>query len=107
MVLLGSSLVVSLFVDLRFAATLIGYALLTVAYSWKLKKIPLLDVFVLSSFYTIRIWSGGLISGTPVSDWLMAFSLFFFLSLAMAKRYSELQSASKVIDEEVLVGAIR
>ena len=99
MVLLGSSLVVSLFVDLRFAATLIGYAVLTVAYSWKLKKIPLLDVFVLSSFYTIRIWSGGLISGTPVSDWLMAFSLFFFLSLAMAKRYSELQSASKVVDE--------
>jgi 4-hydroxybenzoate polyprenyltransferase len=56
-------------------------------------------VFVLSSFYTIRIWSGGLISGTPVSDWLMAFSLFFFLSLAMAKRHSELQRAGKLTED--------
>jgi 4-hydroxybenzoate polyprenyltransferase len=97
--LTGSSLLGALFVDPRFAATLFGYAILTVAYSWKLKKVPLLDVFVLSSFYTIRIWSGGLISGTPVSDWLMAFSLFFFLSLAMAKRHSELQRAGKLAED--------
>jgi 4-hydroxybenzoate polyprenyltransferase len=97
--LTGSSLLVAILVDRRFAATLFVYALLTVAYSWKLKKIPLLDVFVLSSFYTIRIWSGGLISGTPVSDWLMAFSLFFFLSLAMAKRHSELQCATKLVED--------
>jgi 4-hydroxybenzoate polyprenyltransferase len=97
--LTGSSLLAALFVDPRFAATLFGYAILTVAYSWKLKKIPLLDVFVLSSFYTIRIWSGGLISGTPVSDWLMAFSLFLFLSLAMAKRHSELQRAGKFVED--------
>jgi 4-hydroxybenzoate polyprenyltransferase len=88
----------AVFVDPRFAATLFGYAVLTVAYSWKLKKIPLLDVFVLSSFYTVRIWSGGIISGTPVSDWLMAFSLFFFLSLAMAKRHSELQRTGKLVE---------
>jgi 4-hydroxybenzoate polyprenyltransferase len=97
--LTGSSLLAAVFVDPRFAATLLAYAILTVAYSWKLKKIPLLDIFVLSSFYTIRIWSGGIISGTPVSDWLMAFSLFFFLSLAMAKRHSELQRAGKLVEE--------
>jgi 4-hydroxybenzoate polyprenyltransferase len=97
--LTGTSLVAAVFVDPLFAATLFAYAILTVAYSWKLKKIPLLDVFVLSSFYTIRIWSGGIISGTPVSDWLMAFSLFFFLSLAMAKRHSELQRAGKLVEE--------
>lgn len=98
-VLVGCSLIVSAFVDLRFAAALLGYAVVTVAYSWKLKRLPLLDVFVLSSFYTIRIWAGALISGIPVSDWLMAFSLFFFLSLAMAKRHSELQRASKLVEE--------
>jgi 4-hydroxybenzoate polyprenyltransferase len=97
--LTGTSLLAALLIDSRFAATLLGYAILTVAYSWKLKKIPLLDVFVLSSFYTIRIWSGGLISGTLVSDWLMAFSLFFFLSLAMAKRHSELQRAGKLTED--------
>jgi len=99
-ILVGCSLALSIFVDLRFAASLLGYALLTVAYSWKLKRLPLLDVFVLSSFYTIRIWAGSLISGIPVSDWLMAFSLFFFLSLAMAKRHSELQRASKLLEQE-------
>ena len=97
--LVGCSLIVSAFLDLRFAAALLGYAVLTMAYSWKLKRMPLLDVFVLSSFYTIRIWAGGLISGVPVSDWLMAFSLFFFLSLAMAKRHSELQRATKLVEE--------
>ena len=97
--LVGCSLMISAFVDLRFAGILLGYAILTIAYSWKLKRAPLLDVFVLSSFYTIRIWAGSLVSGIPVSDWLMAFSLFFFLSLAMAKRHSELERAGKLVAE--------
>lgn len=97
--LIISTLVISFFVDLRFAGTLCIYAVLTVAYSWKIKKIPLLDVFTLSSFYAIRIWAGGFISSTSVSEWLTAFSLFFFLSLAMAKRHSELQRASRLVEE--------
>lgn len=97
--LVGVSLIISFFVDLRFAAALSIYAVLTVAYSWKLKKIPLLDVFTLSSFYAIRIWAGGFISSTPVSEWLTAFSLFFFLSLAMAKRHSELQKTVRLVEE--------
>lgn len=99
MLLVGASLITSFFVDLRFAVALSIYAILTVAYSWKLKKIPLLDVFVLSSFYAIRIWAGSFISSTPVSEWLTAFSLFFFLSLAMAKRHSELQRAGRLVEE--------
>jgi 4-hydroxybenzoate polyprenyltransferase len=66
-------------------------------YSFYFKKIALLDVFVLSSFYSFRILAGALISGTPLSQWFMAFSLFFFLSLAMAKRYSELLHASDLV----------
>ena len=98
-VLISSTLVISFFVDLRFAATLCIYSVLTIAYSWKIKNFPLMDVFVLSSFYAIRIWAGGFISSTPVSEWLTAFSLFFFLSLAMAKRHSELQRASRLVEE--------
>lgn len=97
-VLIGITLLISFLIDLRFAATLVAYAVLTVCYSWKLKKIPLLDVFVLSSFYTVRIWAGGFIAGVPVSEWLTTFSLFFFLSLAMAKRHSELHRASKFVE---------
>ena len=81
----------------RFGAALLGYATLTLWYSLHLKKIALLDVFVLSSFYSFRILAGALISGTPLSQWFLAFSLFFFLSLAMAKRYSELVHATDLL----------
>lgn len=96
--LISGSLIGALFVNPRFAAALLGYSLLTFIYSWQLKRVPLLDVFVLSSFYSIRIWAGGLISATAVSDWLLAFSMFFFLSLAMAKRHSELQRAGSLVE---------
>jgi len=80
----------------KFAAALVLYLVATTAYSVRLKKVVLLDVFVLSSFYTLRIWAGSLITATPLSHWLLGFSLFLFLSLSMAKRYSELLHASEL-----------
>lgn len=88
---------VGFFLDPRFGFALCGYAALTMLYSLYFKKVALLDVFVLSSFYSFRILAGALISGTPLSQWFLAFSLFFFLSLAMAKRYSELFHASDLV----------
>lgn len=81
----------------QFGFALVGYTALTMWYSLQLKKIALLDVFVLSSFYSFRIIAGALLSSTPLSQWFLAFSLFFFLSLAMAKRYSELVHAKDLI----------
>jgi 4-hydroxybenzoate polyprenyltransferase/phosphoserine phosphatase len=95
--LLGVSLGLGLLLDLPFGLALLGYATLTMWYSIHLKKIPLLDVFVLSSFYSFRIVAGALISSTPLSQWFLAFSTFFFLSLAMAKRHSELMHARELI----------
>ncbi len=95
--LLSFTLVVGFFLDLQFAFVLVGYAALTMLYSLYLKKIALLDVFVLSSFYSFRILAGAMISSTPLSQWFLAFSLFFFLSLAMAKRYSELLHANGLV----------
>ena len=106
--LLASFLLLSLafglgfLLDLRFAVALLGYATLTLWYSLHLKKIALLDVFVLSSFYSFRILAGALISGTLLSQWFLAFSLFFFLSLAMAKRYSELVHATDLLQSCLL-----
>lgn len=82
----------------RFAGTLALYAVIATWYSLRLKRIAIFDVFVLSSFYSIRIWAGALITGTPLSQWFLGFSLFFFLSLAMAKRYSELVHAAELAD---------
>jgi len=97
LVLLGSALGVGSLLDWHFGIALAGYALLTMFYSLYLKKIALLDVFVLSSFYSFRILAGALISETALSQWFLAFSMFFFLSLAMAKRYSELLHAKDLV----------
>jgi 4-hydroxybenzoate polyprenyltransferase len=96
-VLLSTALGLGFFLDVQFGFALLGYAALTMLYSFYLKKIALLDVFVLSSFYSFRILAGALITGTPLSQWFLAFSMFFFLSLAMAKRYSELLHAQDLV----------
>lgn len=97
LLLLSSALGLGFLLDISFGLALLGYATLTMLYSLYLKKIALLDVFVLSSFYSFRIVAGALISNTPLSQWFLTFSMFFFLSLAMAKRYSELVHASDLV----------
>ena len=74
-----------------FLEWLVIYAVTTTAYSLRLKRMVLVDVIVLSGLYTIRILAGSAASGVPVSPWLAAFSIFFFLSLAFVKRFSELE----------------
>jgi len=66
------------------------YAALSIAYTVRLKEQPLIDVFILAALYTIRLFGGGEASGHTVSMWLLGFSSFLFLSLALVKRVSEL-----------------
>jgi 4-hydroxybenzoate polyprenyltransferase len=66
---------------------------LTLGYSLRLKQIAILDVLLLAGLYTLRVIAGGLAVQIHVTDWLLAFSLFLFLSLAFVKRFTELQSA--------------
>lgn len=75
---------------LGFSLTLLIYYLLTNAYSLKLKSISTLDVFALSGLYTLRIIAGAMAIDVVLSSWLALFSIFFFLSLAYLKRYSEI-----------------
>lgn len=74
----------------RFTLVLFGYFLLTLAYSLYLKQIAMLDVIVLAALYTTRIIAGAIAVGIGLSFWLLAFSMFLFLSLAILKRYTEL-----------------
>ncbi|RDJ00427.1 UbiA family prenyltransferase [Dyella solisilvae] len=78
-----------------FVAVLGGYYLLTSAYSLRFKRVVMLDVVVLATLYTSRIVAGIAAIHTKPSFWLLAFSMFIFLSLAMVKRYIELLSAQK------------
>jgi 4-hydroxybenzoate polyprenyltransferase/phosphoserine phosphatase len=69
---------------------LLLYYTLAIAYSLSLKKVVLLDVWILACFYTLRIVGGGAAIGIWPSVWLSAFSMFLFISLAFIKRYVEL-----------------
>ncbi|HXZ48209.1 MAG TPA: UbiA family prenyltransferase [Usitatibacter sp.] len=73
-----------------FAATLALYLAVAVLYSLALKRVAVLDVMVVAALYAFRILAGALAIDVPVSDWLLAFSMFIFLSLAFAKRHGEL-----------------
>lgn len=73
-----------------FTAVLGAYLLTSVAYSLFLRRLPLIDVIVLAGLYALRIFAGGFAVGIPISQWLIAFSVFFFLNLAFVKRYAEL-----------------
>lgn len=82
-----------LFLPPSFSAVLLGYLLLTTAYSLGLKRIAILDVVILAALYTLRIIAGAFVLSVPPSFWILTFSLFFFLSLALMKRFSELFDA--------------
>jgi 4-hydroxybenzoate polyprenyltransferase len=71
-----------------------AYCVATMAYSIHLKTFLALDVVMLAFFYTIRLLFGGAATGIEISIWTLAFSLFIFLSLALAKRASELDDSS-------------
>jgi 4-hydroxybenzoate polyprenyltransferase/phosphoserine phosphatase len=77
----------------KFAAVLGAYYVLTLSYSLWLKRQMALDVIALAMLYTIRVIAGGAAFHLPLTFWLLAFSTFMFLSLALAKRYAELRDA--------------
>ena len=66
------------------------YAAGTLAYSFALKRVPILDVFVLASLFTLRLGFGIVLADVKLSPWILVFSMFVFSSLSMAKRHTEL-----------------
>ena len=74
----------------RFGLVMFSYYVLTTAYSFSLKRLIVIDICVLACLYTLRIVAGGVASDMLISMWLLAFSVFFFLSLAAVKRQAEL-----------------
>ncbi|MGH9485220.1 MAG: UbiA family prenyltransferase [Terriglobales bacterium] len=80
------------------ALVLAAYLLLTFAYSFRLKRVPLLDTAIIGLLFTLRIVLGAAAVRTPPSPWLLAFSVMLFFSLAMAKRQSEIAKALRSSD---------
>jgi 4-hydroxybenzoate polyprenyltransferase len=90
--LLALALVLGWYISVAFVGILIAYLIMTSIYSALLKDKVLVDVVMLSVLYTIRILAGAVAIGVLPSEWLLAFSVFIFLSLALVKRCSELVS---------------
>lgn len=88
--LLLAGLTLATLIQPLLALVMLGYVVLTTAYTIVLKRKMLIDIIVLASFYTLRILSGAAAIMVPVSEWLLAFSMFIFVSLALIKRYIEL-----------------
>ena len=87
-VLIG--LILSMIISKLFAICLLGYLILSMAYSLFLKSIKYLDCVILVTLYILRIYSGGIVVNIIPSFWLILFSILIFMSLAFAKRYIEL-----------------
>jgi 4-hydroxybenzoate polyprenyltransferase/phosphoserine phosphatase len=75
---------------------MVAYVALSLSYSFKLKEKPLVDVFILAALYTVRLVAGGEATGYVLSLWLLAFSSFIFLSLALIKRVEELRALNEL-----------
>jgi 4-hydroxybenzoate polyprenyltransferase len=80
------------FLPPAFLGWLLFYLGTTLAYTWYLKRIALVDVLVLSGLYTLRLLAGSAATQSHISHWLAGFSVFLFFSLAIVKRFAELQN---------------
>ena len=88
--LLVAAFGLALLLPIEFIGVLAFYFVITLAYSLRLKRAALVDVITLAGLYTIRIIAGAAAVSVALSFWLLAFSMFLFLSLALVKRFTEL-----------------
>jgi 4-hydroxybenzoate polyprenyltransferase len=100
-VLLAAGFGVGWFLPQSFLLVLCIYVALTVGYSWQLKQVAVMDVLCLAGLYTVRLSGGHEATLIDYSFWLLVFSMFIFLSLALVKRYVELASARVLNRQEI------
>ena len=99
--LLAIGIAAGLLLPIEFLGVLAGYIVVTTAYSLSFKRMLLVDVLTLAGLYTVRVLAGAAATGVEVSFWLLAFSIFFFLSLALVKRYVELRTTAIPVGERI------
>ena len=92
--LVSISLIGAILLDLSFAVVLTIYASVTIAYSFRLKRLPIVDVFILAALFSLRVWGGAEVVQATVSPWFMMFIGLVFLSLALAKRFVEVRKTA-------------
>jgi len=104
-ILLSLSFLLAATISVQFVCLVASYLILTSLYSFWLKKQLLIDVFALASLYTLRIIAGSVAYSIHLSSWLLAFSVFLFLSLGFCKRAAEMKNLEKEGKTELSGGA--
>lgn len=102
-VLLGLAIAIAMQLPPAFRLVISCYVVLNLAYTFFLKRKLLVDVIALSGAYTLRILAGNAAGPIELSNWLLAFSMFLFLSLALVKRYVELDTSETDAKDEMRV----
>lgn len=84
------SVLISLFVSFWVTFFATAYLIINIFYSWHLKHVVILDVFLISAGFMLRILAGTIGLGIPPSAWLLLCGLMVTLFLGFAKRRAEL-----------------
>jgi 4-hydroxybenzoate polyprenyltransferase len=92
---LPASCVLGLWISPLAGIGLLSYVIVTLGYSFGWKRIPLFDTFIIALLFTIRILIGMAAAQLAPSAWLLTFSMFFFFSMALAKRHTEILRAAE------------
>lgn len=99
-IMMLSGLSISFLLPIGFQLALVAYLIITLLYSLRLKNVASLDVLILAGLYTLRVIAGGFAADVTLSFWLLAFSMFIFLCLALVKRVAELTELQKKGESE-------
>jgi len=81
----------------RFILVIAAYFILNVAYSFRLKEVILVDVFVIAAGFMLRVLGGAYAIGVEVSSWIVLCSMFISLFLGFAKRRGELVNVAGAV----------
>lgn len=106
LLILGGSIAATL-LSRDFSLVLWGYFLLSLSYSLYLKKLIVVDILALAFFFSLRVFAGGVATEIPLSNWLLTFFVFLFLSMALLKRFCEFSVVKELATSEAKLAQFR
>lgn len=86
---------IAAYLPVQFLFVVLLYIVFSLAYSFYIKKLVFIDVLTLAGLYTLRVIAGAIAIDVYLSFWLLSFSIFIFLSMALVKRCTELKTLYK------------
>ena len=102
-IILPFSLGMAYCLDLSFFLVTLIYLLLQVFYSFFLKHIVILDVFIVACGFLLRVIAGAVVIDVEISSWLLICTIFLSLFLALGKRKFDPKYSPYLLDQMIFV----